>query len=138
VPDAETPSVIFDYLAEEVLQRFNSATHEALLRLAYLPQITLAMADQLGIPVESRTTLLAFAQSGFLVTVIPAEPHTIYQLHPLLREFLEARAEMTGSADEIANRKRLAARVLLAHEHRPMPWRGTLCCAMSSTSHSSS
>ena len=117
VPDADTPSVIFDYLAEEVLQRFNSATHEALLRLAYLPQITLGMADQLGIPVESRTTLLAFAQSGFLVTVIPAEPHTIYQLHPLLREFLEARAEMTGSADEIANRKRLAVRVLSAHEH---------------------
>jgi LuxR family transcriptional regulator, maltose regulon positive regulatory protein len=117
VPDADTPSVIFDYLAEEVLLRFNPATHEALLRLAYLPQITLPMADQLGISVESRNTLLAFAQSGFLVTVIPAEPQTIYQLHPLLREFLEARAEMTGSADEIANRKRLAVRVLSAHEH---------------------
>jgi len=116
-PDADMPSVIFDYLAEEVLQRFNPATHEALLRLAYLPQITVPMADELGIPVESRNTLLGFAQSGFLVTVIPAEPLTIYQLHPLLREFLEARAEMTGSAEEIANRKRLAARVLAAHEH---------------------
>jgi len=116
-PDADAPSVIFDYLAEEVLQRFNPATHEALLRLAYLPQITVPMADELGIPVESRNTLLGFAQSGFLVTVIPAQPLTIYQLHPLLREFLEARAEMTGSAEEIANRKRLAVRVLSAHEH---------------------
>jgi LuxR family transcriptional regulator, maltose regulon positive regulatory protein len=116
-PDTDTPAVIFDYLAEEVLQRFNPATHESLLRLAYLPQITVPMADELGIPVESRNTLLGFAQNGFLVTVIPSEPLTIYQLHPLLREFLEARAEMTGSADEIANRKRLAVRVLSAHEH---------------------
>ena len=94
-PDADTPSVIFDYLAEEVLQRFKPATQEALLRLAYLPQITLSMADQLGISVESRNTLLAFAQSGFLVTVIPTEPQKIYQLHPLLRwdsktEFVQA------------------------------------------------
>jgi len=116
-PDAETPSVIFDYLAEEVLQRFKPATQEALLRLAYLPQITLPMADELGIPVESRSTLLGFAQRGFLVTAIPGEPQTIYQLHPLLREFLESRAEMTGSAEEIAQRKRLAVRVLSAHEH---------------------
>jgi ATP/maltotriose-dependent transcriptional regulator MalT/DNA-binding SARP family transcriptional activator len=116
-PDTDTPSVIFDYLAEEVLQRFNPATHESLLRLAYLPQITVPMADELGIPVESRNTLMVFAQNGFLVTVIPAEPLTIYQLHPLLREFLEARAEMTGSAEEIANRKRMAAGVLAANEH---------------------
>ena len=116
-PDAETQSIIFDYLVEEVLQRFDPATQEALLRLAYLPQITVPMADELGISVESRNTLLAFAQTGFLVTAIPAEPQTLYQLHPLLREFLEARAEMTGSAEEIANRKRLAVRVLSAHEH---------------------
>src|SRR5215468_6713689 len=70
-PDTDAPSVIFDYLAEEVLQRFNPATHESLLRLAYLPQITVPMAEELGIPVESRNTLLAFAQNGFLVTVIP-------------------------------------------------------------------
>src|SRR6516165_10488595 len=100
-PDADTPSVIFDYLAEEVLQRFNPATQEALLRLAYLPQITVPMADELGIAAESRNTLFGFAQRGFLVTVIPAEPQTVYQLHPLLREFLESRAEITGSAEEI-------------------------------------
>ncbi len=116
-PDTDTPSVIFDYLADEVLQRFKPATQEALLRLSYLPQITEPMADELGIPVESRNTLLGLAHKGFLVTVVPAEPQTVYQLHPLLREFLEARAEMTGSADEIANRKRLAVRVLAAHEH---------------------
>src|SRR6516164_703419 len=116
-PDADTPSVIFDYLAEEVLQRFNPATQEALLRLAYLPQITLPMADELGIAAESRNTLFGFAQRGFLVTVIPREPQTVYQLHPLLREFLEARAELTGSAEEIAERKRLAVKVLSAYEH---------------------
>jgi ATP/maltotriose-dependent transcriptional regulator MalT/DNA-binding SARP family transcriptional activator len=116
-PDAETPAVIFDYLAEEVLQRFKPVTQESLLRLAYLPQITEPMANELGIPAESHRTLLGLAQKGFLVTAIPGEPQTIYQLHPLLREFLEARAELTGSAEEIAERKRLAVKVLSAYEH---------------------
>jgi DNA-binding SARP family transcriptional activator/tetratricopeptide (TPR) repeat protein len=116
-PDNEPPSVIFDYLAEEVLQRFKPNVREAMLRLAYLPQITEPMTQQLSIPPEARTQLLMLARNGFLVTIVPSEPHTIYQLHPLMREFLLARAEEMGSAEEIEGRKRLAARVLAEHEH---------------------
>jgi LuxR family transcriptional regulator, maltose regulon positive regulatory protein len=112
-----TPSVIFDYLAEEVLQRFKPVVRESLLRLAYLPQITEPMGDALGIPIESKNQLRTLAGNGFLVTIAPGDPHPIYQLHPLLREFLEARAEQTGTAEEIDSRKRLAARVLAEHEH---------------------
>jgi DNA-binding SARP family transcriptional activator len=115
--NTDAPSVIFDYLAEEVLQRFKPATQEALLRLAYLPQITEAMADELGIAPDSRNQLLGLAHKGFLVTVVPAEPHPLYQLHPLLRDFLEARAEQMGSTEEVAARKRLAVRVLETHGH---------------------
>jgi LuxR family transcriptional regulator, maltose regulon positive regulatory protein len=113
----EMPSVIFDYLAEEVLQRFKPAVRESLLRLAYLPQITEAMSEGLGIPPEARNQLLSLARNGFLVTVVPSEPHPIYQLHPLLREFLDARAEDMGTPAEVEGRKRLAAKVLAEHEH---------------------
>jgi LuxR family transcriptional regulator, maltose regulon positive regulatory protein len=113
----DTPSVIFDYLAEEVLQRFKPTVRESLLRLAYLPQITESMAQELGISPEARKELLAFARNGFLVTIVPSEPQAIYQLHPLLREFLEARAEDLGTPEEIEGRKRLAAKVLANHEH---------------------
>jgi len=112
-----TPSVIFDYLAEEVLQRFKPVVRESLLRLAYLPQITEPMAEGLGIQTESKNQLRALASSGFLVTIVPGDPYPIYQLHPLLREFLEARAEQTGTGEEIEARKRRAARVLAEHEH---------------------
>ncbi len=116
-PDNDAPAVVFDYLAEEVLQRFKPNVREAMLRLAYLPQITDPMSQRLGIPPEARTQLLMLARNGFLVTILPGEPHTIYQLHPLMREFLTARAEETGSAAEIEARKRLAATVLAEHEH---------------------
>jgi len=115
-PHSDMPSVIFDYLAEEVLQRFTPAVRESLLRLAYLPEITEPMVIELGIPTESRRELTSLARNGFLVTVSPGES-PIYQLHPLLREFLESRAEELGSAEEIEARKRLAARILAAHEH---------------------
>ena len=115
--NADAPSVIFDYLAEEVLQRFKPAAQEALLRVAYLPQITEAMSDDLGIAVEAKNQLKGLAHRGFLVTVVPAEPHPLYQLHPLLRDFLEARAEQTGTVEEVAARKQHAVRVLEAHGH---------------------
>jgi len=114
---SDMPSVIFDYLAEEVLQRFKPPVRESLLRLAYLPQITEPMSEGLGIPPEARNQLLSLARNGFLVTVVPSEPHPIYQLHPLLREFLEARAEDMGTPAEVEGRKRLAAKVLAEHEH---------------------
>jgi LuxR family transcriptional regulator, maltose regulon positive regulatory protein len=115
--NTDAPSVIFDYLAEEVLQRFKPATQEALLRLTYLPQITEVMAAELGIAPDSHNQLRGLAHKGFLVTVVPAEPHPLYQLHPLLRDFLEARAEQIGTSEEVAGRKRLAVRVLERHGH---------------------
>jgi LuxR family transcriptional regulator, maltose regulon positive regulatory protein len=115
--NTDAPSVIFDYLAEEVLQRFKPAAQEALLRVAYLPQITEAMSDDLGIAVDAKNQLMGLAHRGFLVTVVPAEPLPLYQLHPLLRDFLEARAEQTGTVEEVAARKQHAVRVLEAHGH---------------------
>ncbi len=116
-PTNATPSVIFDYLAEEIFQNFDAPTREFLLHAGYLPQITLSMAARLGLPEDARAAIRHLGASDFLVTVRHGDPEQIYQLHPLLHEFLLARAEVTGDSAQIEGRKRLAARVLSEHEH---------------------
>ena len=113
----DVPTVIFDYLAEEIFQKLPPVVRESLLRLAYLPQITASMAQRLGVDTDSRIALAELARSEFLATVMHVEPEPISQFHPLLREFLLARAEEIGSAGEIEQRKRLAAQVLAESEH---------------------
>jgi LuxR family transcriptional regulator, maltose regulon positive regulatory protein len=112
-----TPTVIFDYLAEEIFEKFAPPVREFLLHAAYLPQITSAIALRLDPAPDVQTALRDFAASQFLVTVIQAEPQFIVQFHPLLREFLLARAEQSGTAQEIVCRRRHAAQVLQAHGH---------------------
>jgi LuxR family maltose regulon positive regulatory protein len=114
---AETPAVIFDYLAEEFFQQFEPDVQESLLRLAYLPQVAESMAEGLGISTAARAELARLARSQFLVTTIAAAQQPVFQLHPLLRDFLEARAEQTGTRAQQLQRKRMAADVLAAHEH---------------------
>ncbi len=113
----ETPAVIFDYLAEEFFQQFDPDVRESMLRVAYLPQISESMAEGLGISPGARAELAALARSQFLVTTVAAAPQPIFQLHPLLRDFLQARAEQTGTPAEKDLRKRMAADVLASHEH---------------------
>ncbi len=112
-----TPSVIFDYVAEEIFEKFVLPVQEFLLRAAYLPQITMSMADQLGLAGDARATLRELTRSDFLVTIVQAEPQLIAQFHPLLREFLLARAEESGSRAEIESRRLIAACVLADHGH---------------------
>ncbi|HYB65616.1 MAG TPA: BTAD domain-containing putative transcriptional regulator [Steroidobacteraceae bacterium] len=114
---AETPAVIFDYLAEEFFQQFKPDVRESLLRLGYLPQITESMLEGLGVSADARRELGALASGQFLVTTIAAGPTPVFQLHRLLCDFLQARAEQTGTPAEQIERKRLAADVLAAHEH---------------------
>ena len=62
-----------------------------------------------------REALREITASEFLITLIQREPQLVFQFHPLLREFLLARAEETGSASEIQARRQLAAEVLAGH-----------------------
>jgi len=117
-PATETPSVIFDYLAEEIFKNLPVEAREFFLRAAYLPQITMAMGRGLGMALEDfAPTLREFARGEFLVGSVAGGPEPIYQFHPLLREFLLLRAEETGSAADIDARKRIAATVLVQHGH---------------------
>jgi LuxR family maltose regulon positive regulatory protein len=112
---AAAPTVIFDYLAEEIFTKFSPGMREFLLRAAYLPQVTTSMATALGPGTEVREALREITASEFLITLIQREPQLVFQFHPLLREFLLARAEETGGAAEVQARRQLAAEVLAGH-----------------------
>jgi LuxR family maltose regulon positive regulatory protein len=69
-----TPMVIFDYVAEQLFEKFDPPIREFLLRVAYLPQVTLAMAEQIAPPGEARGMLRHLALREFLLTVVQPEP----------------------------------------------------------------
>jgi LuxR family transcriptional regulator, maltose regulon positive regulatory protein len=116
-PAASTaaPTVIFDYLAEEIFTKFPASVQEFLLHAAYLPQVTTPMANALGQDAEVREALREITASEFLITLIQREPQLVFQFHPLLREFLLARAEETGSVQQIEARRQAVAAVLAEH-----------------------
>ena len=92
LPDAAAPQVIFDYLAGQTLDRFDPAMQQFLLRIACLPRMTAAVAESLAGEPKAGRMLVNLAQNGWFVREVQAEEGRMFQLHPLLREFLRSRA----------------------------------------------
>jgi ATP/maltotriose-dependent transcriptional regulator MalT len=103
-PGDATRSLMFDYFAGEIFDRFESATQQFLLRVACLPRMTVHVAATLTGEKKAGALLLNLAKNEYFVREIVADDIRIYQLHPLLREFLRNRAshvlpEAVGSAE---------------------------------------
>lgn len=103
LPGDAAPQVIFDYLAGEIFDRFDSTTREFLLRIACLPRMTVGVAEALSGEPRAGRLLVNLALNDYFVREVPSEAGRLYQLHPLLREFLRHRAaqalpEAVGSA----------------------------------------
>lgn len=103
LPSDSTPQVIFDYLAGEIFDRFEPRTREFLLRVACLPRMTAAIAASLTGEPKAERMLVNLALNDYFVRDVSSDAGRVYQLHPLLREFLRQRAaqalpEATSSA----------------------------------------
>lgn len=107
----ETPQIIFDYLAREVMQRLSPETQEFLLRTAFLPDMTAGMAAKLTGKTSAADILATLYQSRYF-TERRAETEYLYQYHPLFREFLRARAKAILRADQLTEVQRAAASIL--------------------------
>jgi ATP/maltotriose-dependent transcriptional regulator MalT/DNA-binding SARP family transcriptional activator len=92
MPSDTTPQVVFDYLAGEIFDRFDVHTREFLLRVACLPRMTAAVATALANEPRAERLLVNFAQNYYFVREVASEAGRIYELHPLLRDFLRQRA----------------------------------------------
>jgi ATP/maltotriose-dependent transcriptional regulator MalT/DNA-binding SARP family transcriptional activator len=92
LPGDAAPKVIFDYLAGEIFDRFEARTREFLLRIACLPRMNAEVAQALTGEDKAGRLLLNLALNGYFVNEVQSEAGRMFQLHPLLRDFLRGRA----------------------------------------------
>jgi ATP/maltotriose-dependent transcriptional regulator MalT len=88
-PLDDVPSTLFDYFAEELLQGSDRDTQLALCRLAVAPSITAASASHLLGTSAASNVLAESVSAGILLP----QSNDEFELHPLLRAFLQERLE---------------------------------------------
>jgi len=113
-PDLANPGLVFDYLAGELFQKTDPPTRELLLATAYLPQMTAAMAGELAGARDADELLAELYRNNNFVSLKQAQPQPVYQCHPLLREFLLARANEAFDRDRRQALQRRSAELLEA------------------------
>lgn len=86
-----TPKVIFDYLAGEIFDRFPPETQHLLLRTACLPRMTAEVAQALSGVEKAGRILLNLVHNDYFVSEVVGKEGRIFQLHPLLRDFIRSR-----------------------------------------------
>jgi len=115
LPDLSTPQLVFDYLAGEIFQKTDAATQDLLLKTSYLPQMTAEMASAVSGLADAGDRLAGMHRNNYFVTLKQGHPQTIYEYHPLLREFVLARANTTLDKDQ-RHHLQLASAELLERE----------------------
>jgi LuxR family maltose regulon positive regulatory protein len=91
-PRDATPKVVFDYLAGEIFDRFEPKTREFLLRVACLNRMTVPVAEALSGEAKAGRLLINLSVNDYFVSDSHSDEGRIFQLHPLLRDFLLSRA----------------------------------------------
>ena len=93
---------IIDYFGNQVFDRLDSRLQHFLLKTAFLPQITIKMAEKLtGLPNSAEILNLLVKNGNFTEKDNSNKP--VYHYHHLMREFLLTRARSKMSPGEIKN-----------------------------------
>ncbi|HZM37115.1 MAG TPA: BTAD domain-containing putative transcriptional regulator [Burkholderiales bacterium] len=93
--DLSTRRLVFDYLAGEIFQKLNERMQRFLLQTAYVPQMTPAIAAELTGDEDAGQIVAQLHRFNYFVSLRETQPEPHYQYHPMLRDFLQARAEET-------------------------------------------
>ncbi|WP_076999946.1 BTAD domain-containing putative transcriptional regulator [Variovorax sp. KK3] len=118
--DAESLQHVFGYFAQRVFDGTAPEHRRALMQLAFLPLMTVPLAEQLtGLPEAGR--LLDHHYKRHLFTdrrrvAQPAAGH-VFQFHALFRSFLQHQARAAWGADELRAVAARAAQLLEAEGH---------------------
>lgn len=114
MPNSRAPQVVFDYLAGEIFQNFDERTRRLLLKTAFVPEMTSAMAERFTGDSGAGEILATLHRGHHFVYLKAGGTDSIYQYHPLLREFLRARAAESLSPSEYRALRRTSVHVLEA------------------------
>src|SRR5687768_3147731 len=109
-PGLSSRQLVFDYLAGEIFQKSDARTQQFLLHTAYLPEMTTAMARALSGDDGTAELLADLTRNNYFVSV----RETMYQYHPMLRDFLQARVEETLGKERRRQLQRESARAMEA------------------------
>lgn len=91
-PDLSTRQLVFDYLAGEIFQKSNERIQNFLVHTAYVPQMTARIAAELSGDAEAGQLIADLHRFNYFVSLRETEPEPVYEYHPMLRDFLQARA----------------------------------------------
>lgn len=111
-----TPNEIIDYFGNELFNKANAETREFFLETAFLPRMTMKMAEDLtGLP-NARHILETLSRTHYF-TEKRFHEEPIYQYHPLFKEFLLARAKDLFSIADLCLLQKKAASILEESGH---------------------
>jgi LuxR family transcriptional regulator, maltose regulon positive regulatory protein len=105
--DSDREQVLFEYLAQEVLDGCDPETQQVLLETALLPRVDGAQAARLTGVKTAQQILERLLRSGYFVT----RQANNYQYHSLFRDFLLGCTERRLSLSRRAEIRQLAARM---------------------------
>ncbi len=125
--DNFTREEIFHYFAGELFEKADRETQQFLLMSACLPTMTVPVVQELTGNEASHTILAELSRNHFF-TDRRLSADTVYQYHPLFREFLLFRADRVQSA-EIRTELRKKAAMLLERSGQAEPAAELLCAA---------
>src|SRR5687767_10733904 len=109
-PGLSSGQLVFDYLAGEIFQKSDARTQQFLLHTAYLPEMTTAMARALSGDDGTAGLLADLTRNNYFVSVRETLPQPVYQYHPMLRDFLQARAAEGMAKERRRDLQRASAR----------------------------
>ena len=113
--DLSAPQVVFDYLAGEIFDNFDLATRQLLLSTAFVPEMTGTMAAELCGETRVAELLAELHHNYHLVGRSPGPDEPVYRYHPLLSEFLVAKANASMSTADVRALLRRSAATLERH-----------------------
>lgn len=105
------PQLLFEYFAGEIFDRVDDETRQVLVETALPPNVTGAMARQLTGCERAEAILADLARRGYF-TVRHEGTGSVYEYHPLFREFLLARANEAMTPQRLAEVRRRAGLLL--------------------------
>jgi len=109
--DPWIPSALFDYFSSELFERMDETVRNCLLKMAFLPQTTVAMAQALTGRSDTEQILQTLQRNNIFTEKTSDDPCT-YTFHELFRIFLISKAMDLLGEKEILVLKRRAAAVL--------------------------
>jgi DNA-binding SARP family transcriptional activator len=111
------PRGLFNYFATEIFARLPADIARFLLRIAFLPDVTAALAQVLTGEPRAEALLAELHADNFFVDRKAQAGPASYELHPLFRDFLCTHAAQTLGAAGVDEIRRRAAALLEAAGH---------------------